>query len=1127
MSAYLLNFLNDVHRVQQSGKATDERSYYGPLNTLFEALGESLRPNVHPIQDVASQGDTGHPDFLLQATNNGDIRAAVEVKGTADDLSAIIASDQVGKYLNEYGVCIVTNLWEFALVEGTKANRHTLMRLALSSDAISFWSERPQAIAAALSNQFEDFLISAATWKAPISRPVDLAATLARYAREALRRLEQQPTDALEGLRKTLGNALGLHFNDSEGEHFFRSSLVQTLFYGLFSAWVTYQRQDTKSESFDWAKASDYLGLPLLAELFDAIARPQQLRRLTVREPLEWAAGALNRTVWENFEWAFRHGEAINYFYEPFLEAFDPELRKQLGVWYTPPEVVKYMVARVDVALREELGIEDGLADPRVVVLDPCCGTGAYPVEVLRFIAQRLQEKGDDALIGAKVKQAATSRVFGFEIMPAPFVISHLQIGMLLAELNSPLSEDQRAGIYLTNALTGWEEMWTTETLPGFPSLQDESQAARRIKRDQRILVVIGNPPYSAFAGTSPEEENGLVELYKTGLGAEWNIKKYNLDDLYIRFFRVAERRITEMTGKGIVCYISNFSYTSDKSFVVMRKRFATEFDRIWIDSLNGNSRRNGKLTPDGKPDPSIFSTSTNREGIKPGTSICLMVRNVDRNDQPVVRFRNLWGVTKRADLLSSLTHPSFDDQYQNAYPSTRNRFSFRPYNVGEDYLSWPLVTDLAGIAPYNGPIERRGQALISIDRDALVHRIKSYFDQSISNEAIEQLYAPLMMTGNRIVGPDARRKILQKFTFNDASIVKYPFKPFDTRWCYLENLRPLFSEPSPQLLGQRQIPNNSFFITRDGADKDNEGTPFLFSSLVCDYDVISGHARHFPVFLINTPTNNSAQSIALQPGLFSNQQANLSAKSRAYLLQLGISEFDTNFEAAAMLWLHALAIGYSPQYLEDHLDGIQEDYPRIPIPGSRETLQASASLGQQIAALLNTEAAVRDVTSGRPHEDIRTVGSITRVGGGQLNPSIDFKVTGRWGIRQSGGVTMPGTGTLVERDYSEEDKVIKRELLGETTFDIYLNDVAYWRNIPKRVWEYTIGGYQVIKKWLSYREYSLLGRSLKMEEIEEVTQMARRIAAILLLEPELDANYMAVKSSSIRWADIGKQQEK
>ena len=197
--------------------------------------------------------------------------------------------------------------------------------------------------------------------------------------------------------------------------------------------------------------------------------------------------------------------------------------------------------------------------------------------------------------------------------------VAHLQIGLLLQSLAVPLDDakNERAGIFLTNALTGWDFAGENPKLANWPELEAERRGAGKVKQEKPILVIIGNPPYNAYAGISPEEEQGLVEPYKEGLVKEWGIKKFNLDDLYVRFFRLAERRIAEKTGKGIVCFISNFSYLSDPSFVVMRQRFLKEFDSLWFDCLNGDSRETGKLTPDGKPDPSVFSTEQNREGIR------------------------------------------------------------------------------------------------------------------------------------------------------------------------------------------------------------------------------------------------------------------------------------------------------------------------------------------------------------------------------------------------------------------------------------------------------------------------------------------------------------------------------
>ena len=190
-------------------------------------------------------------------------------------------------------------------------------------------------------------------------------------------------------------------------------------------------------------------------------------------------------------------------------------------------------------------------------------------------------------------------------------------------------AKDERAGVYLTNALSGWEPPKKPEQhiMDFLRDLGTSGTRPAASSSERKILVVLGNPPYNAFAGVSPEEEQGLVEPYKAGLNRPvaqggWGIKKFNLDDLYVRFFRLAERRIAEMTGKGVVSFISNFSYLADPSFVVMRRRFLSEFDKLWFDCMNGDSRETGKLTPEGKPDPSVFSTDYNRDGIRVGTAV-------------------------------------------------------------------------------------------------------------------------------------------------------------------------------------------------------------------------------------------------------------------------------------------------------------------------------------------------------------------------------------------------------------------------------------------------------------------------------------------------------------------------
>ena len=251
------------------------------------------------------------------------------------------------------------------------------------------------------------------------------------------------------------------------------------------------------------------------------------------------------------------------------------------------------------------------------------------------------------------MKQAATQRVFGFEIMPAPFVVAHLQVGLTMQALDAPLSDDgnERAGVFLTNALTGWEPR-TQKPLP-FPELEEERDRAERVKQDTPVLVILGNPPYNAFAGVAIDEERELVEAYRQTHKVKLHESK-GLIDLYIRFFRMAERRIAEKTGRGIVCFISNYSWLDGLSFAGMRERYLEAFDAIRIDCLNGDRYKTGKVTPEGRPDPSIFSTPGDPVGIQVGTAIATLVRRSDHTPAESVGFRHLWGQAKREELTAT-----------------------------------------------------------------------------------------------------------------------------------------------------------------------------------------------------------------------------------------------------------------------------------------------------------------------------------------------------------------------------------------------------------------------------------------------------------------------------------------
>ena len=1025
----------------------------------------------------------------------------VEVKSVEDDAWLTAESDQVSRYWGRYRLVLVTNLRAFVLLgvdgSGDQAKLETF-RLAESADDFCRRLERPRAFAREVGTGLGEYLCRALSHRAALAEPKDLAWLLASYARDGLARVEEADSaPPLLTVRSALEEALGIRFEGERGERFFHSTLIQTLFYGIFSAWVLWSREEKNSDGplftggynparFRWHDAGWYLRAPVLRALFHQLSDPGRLQSLGLVEVLDWTAAALDRVDRAEFFSRFNEGEAVPYFYEPFLEAFDPALRKQLGVWYTPTEVVRYMVARVDKALKDDLGISDGLAAENVYVLDPCCGTGAYLAEVLRRIALNLQGQGRGALAGVAVRKAATERVFGFEIMPAPFVVAHLQVGLTMQNLDAPLADDgtERAGVFLTNALSGWEPHMN-KPLP-FPELEEERDRADRVKQETPILVILGNPPYNGFAGMAVDEERELSEAYRTTRRVR-RPEGQGLNDLYVRFFRMAERRIAEKTGQGVVCFISNYSWLDGLSFTGMRERYLEAFDAIRIDCLNGDKYKTGKVAPDGSPDPSIFSTEGDPVGIQVGTAISTLVRKADHEPAKSVAFRHLWGQAKPAELIAT-AEAEPDALYSGIEPVLPLGLPFVEMAVSADWFDWSALPDLFPVS-FPGVQTGRDEFLVDVDLDRLRERVGEYFDTTLSHEEIAQRYQRVMQDTRRFDAREVRDTLLARGGPNEAGFVRYTYRPFDNRWLYWEGQTKLLREKSPRY-PQHVFEGNKFFVTQQKPRR-AWSPPQVISQIGC-IDLMDRSATCIPAWL---------REEGLGDGTGAGRHANLSATAQRYLARLDLGAED--------LFHHVLATLHDPGYREANAGALRMEWPRIPLPGwpdgeaegAAEELARSAAYGRKLAALLDPATPVPGVTRTPLRSDIAAIAVPCTVGGRNM-AGDDFAVTAGWGYSGQGGAVMPGRGRAEERTFAPDERTAIGDALlalGDTTFDIHLNGEAFWRNVPASVWNYRIGGYQVLKKWLSYREHAILQRPLRPEEVQHFTDTARRIGAILM----------------------------
>ena len=353
-----------------------------------------------------------------------------------------------------------------------------------------------------------------------------------------------------------------------------------------------------------------------------------------------------------------------------------------------------------------------------------------------------------------------------------------------MQDLDAPLEDDvnERPGVFLTNALTGWEPR-TTKPLP-FPEFEEERDRAERVKQDEPILVILGNPPYNGFAGMAVDEERELSEAYRWTRRVR-RPEGQGLNDLYVRFFRMAERRIAGKTGRGVVCFISNSSWLDGLSFTGMRERCLEAFDAVRIDCLNGDKYKTGKVAPDGSPDPSIFSTPEDPVGIQVGTAIATLVRKSNHTPAEAVGFRHLWGQAKREELNETAeTEP--DSLYDNIEPLLPLGLPFVQTAVSSQWFDWPTLPELFPVS-FPGVQTSRDGVLVDVDLDRLQRRMAEYFNSTVSHEEIARRYPDAMRTTARFDAHAVREALLARGGPDEASFIRHAYRPFDNRWLYWE----------------------------------------------------------------------------------------------------------------------------------------------------------------------------------------------------------------------------------------------------------------------------------------------------------------------------------------------------
>lgn len=659
-------YLGEINKAWLRGDAT-EHTHRPALKGLFEGLGNKITAVNEPRRI-----DCGAPDLLISRRERKAEQTIgyVECKDIGKNLSKEAKSEQIKKrYLVSLHNFILTDYIEFRWYLGGEIK--LTARLAHEGSGGKFR-------ASAESKQQVRDLFHAFLEQEPerITTAKELAvriAGLARLLRDVISKTfgqeekKGQLHGQLEAFRKVLIHDLS--------EEQFADMYAQTIAYGLFTArchiedatlygedkYAAFHGVDERSGEFTRKDAGYLLPKtnPFLRKMFNEIAGPNLDDRIAwlVDDLVALLQRADMGEVLRGFVKKTKRRDPVVHFYETFLAEYDAKLRKVRGVYYTPEPVVSYIVRSVDYLLKEKFGLKRGLADNskvkiktaegetsvhKVLVLDPAAGTGTFLYEVIDQIYRTFrQQKG---MWSGYVKEHLLARIFGFELMMAPYAICHMKLGLELAESGYDFEGDERLRVYLTNTLEEAEEM---SDLPLFTQwLADEAREANDVKHELPIMVVLGNPPYSGLSANMTEGterllkmklpgENGAQSYYEVD-GQPLNEKKVWLQDDYVKFIRFGQKRI-EQSGCGVLALITNHGYLDNPTFRGMRQSLMQTFDQMYLLNLHGNMKKK-ETCPDGSKDVNVFD-------IQQGVAIGFFVKENATRAKTEVYAGDLYGL--------------------------------------------------------------------------------------------------------------------------------------------------------------------------------------------------------------------------------------------------------------------------------------------------------------------------------------------------------------------------------------------------------------------------------------------------------------------------------------------------
>ncbi|HXE76412.1 MAG TPA: type ISP restriction/modification enzyme [Candidatus Xenobia bacterium] len=1023
------------------GRAT-ERTYYPALKSLLEALD----PGVEVFIEAGHVTAVGNLDFEVRRKMKGpDLPLGwVEAKEPGADLDAIEKSDQLKRYRKLHNL-VLTDFVEFRLYQQGK--RILAARLGTVEDSKLRHDAKGEAEVRQLLGEFLRASL------APPRNPKELAkqmATLAHIIRDiTLNTFNAEPETGelhaqFEAFRQTL-------IPDLKPDQF-ADMYAQTVAYGLFAA-ACQPRPAT--EAFTREKAAYLIPKtnPFLRRLFARIAGPELPEGLQpfVNNLAALLARADFDSILADFGKRTGKEDPVVHFYEDFLQAYDPKVREMRGVYYTPEPVVSYIVRSIDYLLKTRFNKPDGLADPGVLILDPACGTGTFLYYVIRHIYDHQCAKGQKGAWNSYVSQNLLKRVFGFELLMAPYAVAHLKLGLLLQELGYTFDTDERLGIYLTNTLE--EAIKQSERL--YENwIAEEGNAAADIKRDKPIMVVLGNPPYSNFGRVNRGKWIlDLLKDYKKGLKE----KKLNIDDDFIKFIRFGQWRI-DRTGHGILGFITNNTYLDGITHRRMRESLLETFDEAHLVDLHGNVHKKERA-PDGSKDENVFD-------IRQGTAIAVLLKGGSRQgSESRVFHAELWGSRERkysallAERVDSLT-------FVDLQPKQPQFFFVPRKEEGTDEFEKAWSVKDVFLLSKNGVKTDRDELFVDADKGELADRMHRFFSPEGLELPFRKEYRVEDSSSYQLL---SRREAC---SFEKKNLREFLYRPFDIQWIYYDpglTSRPAHEVMRHLIAGRRA--NIGIIFMRQVAVEQPYSHFFVSRVLVDNRAFYSnkGIMSLAPLYLYEESgsTNQQIDLLAAghcRPNLAPEFLSHLESQLRVKLVHTHHGDLDSTV-GPGDFFEYMYAVFHSPTYRQRYEEFLKIDFPRVPLTSDKALFRALVEKGRELVALHLLES-----------------------------PKVNEFIT-----------TFPESGdNTVEKVRWEPEKQVPRQARDDKRKDwgrVYINKTQYFDGVPKDVWEFHIGGYQVCEKWLKDRK----GRRLSADDIAHYQKVVVALDETIRLMREID----------------------